>query len=135
MNTCIEEAKKARLKAYTPYSHFKVGAAIELHQGGFIHGANIENGSFGLTNCAERSAIYSALSQGYTSKDFKSITVIAHHKFPVSPCGACRQVMAELLPDDCIITLANLSGETKTFTKETLLPYYFKFEDTITDAS
>jgi cytidine deaminase len=61
--------------------------------------------------------------------------VIANHKFPVSPCGACRQVMAELLPDDCIITLANLDGDTKTFTKEQLLPYYFKFEDTLKDES
>jgi cytidine deaminase len=129
----IEEAKKAREMAYVPYSHFKVGAAIELKDGTFVHGANIENASFGLTNCAERSALYSALSQGYKKEDFKSITVIANHQYPVSPCGACRQVMAELLPDDCVITLANLKGETKVFTKETLLPYYFKFEDTLKD--
>jgi len=131
----IEEAKKARLMAYVPYSHFKVGAAIELKDGTYVHGANIENASFGLTNCAERSALYSALSQGYKKEDFKSITVIANHKFPVSPCGACRQVMAELFPDDCVITLANLAGDTKTFTKEMLLPYYFKFEDTLKDES
>jgi cytidine deaminase len=131
----IEEAKKARLNAYTPYSHFKVGAAIELKDGRFIHGANIENASFGLSNCAERSAIFSALSLGHHKEDFKAMTVIANHKYPVSPCGACRQVMAELLPDDCVITLANLSGDTKVFTKEALLPYYFKFEDTLKDES
>lgn len=131
----IEEAKKARLKAYTPYSRFKVGAAIELEDGSFIHGANIENASFGLSNCAERSAIYSAISLGYKTEEFKSITVIADHKYPVSPCGACRQVMYELLPDDCVITLANLDGETKVMTKEELLPYGFKFEDTKRDGS
>jgi cytidine deaminase len=131
----IEEAKKARLKAYTPYSNFKVGAAIELKDGSFIHGANIENASFGLSNCAERSAIFSAMSQGIDPKEFKSLTVIANHKHPVSPCGACRQVMYELLPDDCIITLANLEGSTKKMTKDELLPYGFKFEDTVRNGS
>lgn len=131
----IEEAKKARLKAYTPYSKFKVGAAIELKDGSYIHGANIENASFGLSNCAERSAIFSAMSQGVDPSQFKSLTVVANHKHPVSPCGACRQVMYELLPDDCVITLANLDGQTKVMTKDELLPFGFKFEDTKRDVS
>lgn len=131
----LEEAKKARLKAYTPYSEFKVGAAIKLKDGTYIHGANVENASFGLTNCAERSAIFSAISQGADPSQFESITVVANHNHPVSPCGACRQVMYELLPDDCVITLANLKGQTKVMTKDELLPYGFKFEDTIRDDS
>ena len=131
----IEEARKARLKAYSPYSKCKVGAAIELKDGSFIHGANIENASFGLSNCAERSAIFSAMSQGIDPSQFKSLTVIANHNHPVSPCGACRQVMYELLPDDCVITLANLDGQTKVMTKDELLPFGFKFEDTKRDVS
>ncbi|MGB1097076.1 MAG: cytidine deaminase [Acholeplasmataceae bacterium] len=117
----IEEAKKARLKAYVPYSKYPVGAAILLKDGTIIHGANIENASFGLSNCAERSAIFSLFSQGYKKEDIVSMTVIADHKKPVSPCGACRQVMFELLPENCEITLANLSGETKVMTKEALV--------------
>lgn len=133
MNKAIEEAKKARLKAYTPYSHFKVGAAIELKDGSFIHGANIENASFGLSICAERSALFSLYSQGYQKEDIKSMTVIANHEHAVSPCGACRQVMFELLPEDALITLSNLDGDIKTFKKNELLPYAFLFEDTKRD--
>ena len=107
----IEEAKKARQKAYVPYSHFKVGAAIELKDGTFVHGANIENASFGLSNCAERSALYSLISQGYQKEDIVSMTVIANDHGPVSPCGACRQVMHELLPKEAKIYLANTKGE------------------------
>jgi cytidine deaminase len=129
MNKAIEEAKKARLKAYTPYSHFKVGAAIELNDGTFIHGANIENASFGLSICAERSALFSLYSQGYQKSDIKGITVIANHQHAVSPCGACRQVMHELLPENATITLLNLEGDMKTFKKDELLPYAFSFED------
>ena len=121
----LEEAKKARLKAYTPYSHFKVGAAIELKDGSFVHGANIENAAFSMTNCAERSAIFSLYSQGYKKEDIKSITVVADTHDPVSPCGACRQVMQELLPDDVKIVLANTDGKTKEVTKADLLPYAF----------
>lgn len=121
----LEEAKKARVHAYTPYSKFKVGAAIELKDGTIIHGANIENASLGLTNCAERSALYATYSQGYKKEDIKSITIVADTHDPVSPCGACRQVMNELLPNDAKITLANTKGDIKEVTKEELLPYSF----------
>jgi cytidine deaminase len=121
----LEEAKKARLNAYTPYSKFKVGAAIELQDGTFIHGANIENAALGLCNCAERSALFSLYSQGYKKEDIKTMTIVADTHDPVSPCGACRQVMAELLPKDTKITLANLEGKTKEVTKDELLPYAF----------
>ena len=125
----IEEAKKARLKAYTPYSHFKVGAAIELRDGTFIHGANIENASFGLSNCAERSALFSLISQGYNPKDIVSMTIIANDHGPVSPCGACRQVMHELLPKEAKIYLANTKGEIKETNTDELLPYAFVLDE------
>ncbi len=125
----IDQAKTARENAYAPYSNYRVGAALELNSGEFVHGANIENASFGLSNCAERSAIYSAYSQGYKKNDFKSLTIIANHKKPVSPCGACRQVMYELLPEGCEIILANTKGDQIKFSKEELLPYGFNFEE------
>ncbi|QWB96478.1 cytidine deaminase [Mycoplasmatota bacterium] len=125
----LEEAKKARINAYTPYSKFKVGAAIELNDGTYIHGANIENAALGLCNCAERSALFSLYSQGYKKQDIKSMTIVADTHDPVSPCGACRQVMSELLPKETKIILANLDGATKTVTKDELLPYAFETYD------
>lgn|SRR5690554_798431 len=124
-NKLFEEAKKAMEKAYVPYSKFPVGAALELNDGTIIHGANIENGSYPLGNCAERSALFSAYSQGYKKSDIKSITVVGNTDKPISPCGACRQVMHELMPKDTKITLTNLKGETKEVTIEELLPYGF----------
>ena len=129
MNKHIEEAIKAREKAYAPYSKFKVGAAIELKDGTFIHGANIENASFGLSNCAERSALFSLISQGYDPKDIVSMTIIANDHGPVSPCGACRQVMHELLPKQTKITLANTKGMTMETTTSELLPYGFILDE------
>lgn len=125
----IEEALLARSRAYTPYSQFKVGAAILLKDGKYIHGANIENASFGLTNCAERSALYSLYSQGYKKEDIVSITVIANDHGPVSPCGACRQVMHELMPKDAKIILANTQGKIMETTPDGLLPYAFVLDE------
>jgi cytidine deaminase len=125
----LEEAKKARLKAYVPYSKFKVGAAVLLKDGTYVHGANVENSSYGLSNCAERSALFSLVSQGYDPKDIVSITIVANDIRPVSPCGACRQVMHELLPKDASIILANTKGETIEMTKDALLPYAFVMDD------
>ncbi|RJX25280.1 MAG: cytidine deaminase [Acholeplasma sp.] len=125
----IQEALMARERAYTPYSHFKVGAAILLKDGTFIHGANIENASYSLTSCAERNALYSLYSQGYKKEDIVSITVIANDHGPVSPCGACRQVMHELLPKDAKIILANTKGETLETTPDGLLPYAFVLDE------
>ena len=122
----LKEAKLAREKAYVPYSKFKVGAAIELKDGTFIHGANIENASYPLSNCAERSAIFSLLSQGYKKEDIKSMTIVANTDHPVSPCGACRQVMHELLPKGTPIYLANLKDEIKETNPDLLLPYAFE---------
>ncbi|WP_026391314.1 cytidine deaminase [Haploplasma modicum] len=125
MEKNILEAKKAYDKSYSPYSKFAVGAAIKMKDGSYIHGANIENASYPLSNCAERSALFSAYSQGYKKEDILSITIIANDDRPISPCGACRQVMFELMPKDTKIILTNLKGEVKETTPDELLPYGF----------
>jgi len=121
----IKEAKLAMKKAYAPYSNFSVGAAIELKNGQYIHGCNVENASYGLCNCAERSALFSLIAQGYKTSSIVSITVVGDTKGPISPCGACRQVMYELLPDDAKVILANMAEETIEMTKDEMLPYGF----------
>lgn len=84
-------------KSYSPYSHFPVGAALLFEDGTIISGCNIENRSFGLTNCAERTAVFSAISQGY--KKFVALAIAAPKAaYPVGPCGACRQVLTEFAP-------------------------------------
>jgi len=129
MDKNIQQALIARSRAYVPYSHFKVGAAIELKDGTFIHGANIENASFGLTNCAERNAIFSLISQGYNKEDIVSMTIIANDHGPVSPCGACRQVMHELLPKNTKIILANTESQIQITSTEELLPFGFVLDE------
>ena len=105
----IDEATKAREGAYAPYSNFKVGAALLLADGNIVTGCNIENASFGATNCAERTAIFKAVSEGY--KEFKAIAIVGGKaNEPLSdyayPCGICRQVMCEFCPDDFPIIVA-----------------------------
>ncbi|MFA5692617.1 MAG: cytidine deaminase [Acholeplasmataceae bacterium] len=125
----LKEAKLAREKAFVPYSNFKVGASIKLKDGTIIHGANIENMSYSLTICAERSALFSLISQGYNPNDIESITIIGDTKDPISPCGACRQVMFELMPKTSKIYLANLKGDIKETNINELLPYGFDFDE------
>lgn len=120
-----KEAKEAMSRSYSPYSKFKVGAAILLKDGTKVLGTNVENGSYGMSNCAERSALFSLISQGYDPKDIKSITIIGDTSGPISPCGACRQVMHELLPSDAKIYLTNLKEDKMEMTKDELLPYGF----------
>lgn len=125
--TLIEEAKKARNKAYVPYSKFQVGAALLTEDGKVYHGCNIENAAYSMCNCAERTAIFSAFAQG--DRNFKGLAVIADTDRPVSPCGACRQVISELCPKDMKVTLTNLKGDTLELTVEDLLPGAFSPED------
>ena len=114
-------AIKARENAYSPYSHFAVGAALLCEDGTLFEGCNIENASYGLTNCAERTAIFKAVSEGHTK--FKALAVVADTEGPCAPCGACRQVMAEFkIP---LIILGNLMGNIKIVTIEELLPFSF----------
>ncbi len=129
MKNQIKEAIAASKKAYAPYSKFNVGAALELKDGTIIHGANIENSSYGLSSCAERNALFSLISQGYDKADIVSITVTGNTKGPISPCGACRQVMSELLPKGTPVFLTNLEGDVKKMNIEELLPYGFDLDE------
>ena len=117
----------AREKAYTPYSKFNVGAALLTADGKVYHGCNIENAAYSMTNCAERTAIFKAVSEGDTK--FAAIAVVADTKRPVPPCGACRQVIAELCPKDMKVVLTNLNGDIQELTVEELLPGAFSPED------
>jgi cytidine deaminase len=123
----LEEAKRAREKAYVPYSKFQVGAALLTAEGDVFHGCNIENAAYSMCNCAERTAIFKAVSEGI--REFAAMAVVADTDGPVSPCGACRQVMSELLQRDTKIYLTNLHGDTTEWTVEQLLPGAFSPED------
>ncbi|SHM81898.1 cytidine deaminase [Caldanaerovirga acetigignens] len=120
----IKKAQKAMEKAYAPYSGFRVGACVLTSDGVEFTGCNIENASYGLTVCAERVAIFKAYSEG--KRNIDALAVVADIDEPVSPCGACRQVMLELLPNALII-LSNRDGSKIMRTRpEELLPYGFK---------
>ncbi len=122
----IEHAIEGRSHSYSPYSRFKVGASILLKNGSYIMGCNIENISYGLTNCAERTALFKMVSEGYTKDDVVAMAIVADTELPVSPCGACRQVMAEFLSKDTPVYLANLAYNYKETNVEKLLPYSFE---------
>nr|WP_288761212.1 cytidine deaminase [uncultured Veillonella sp.] len=121
----LRQARMSREQAYVPYSHFPVGAAVLTESGEIYGGCNIENASFGLTNCAERTAIYKAVADGHTR--FKALAVIADTPDVCAPCGACRQVISEFaIP---YIILANMEGRAATYTAEELLPLSFTAKD------
>ena len=123
----IEQSKKAREKAYVPYSKFQVGAALLTEDGEVFHGCNIENAGYSMTNCAERTAMFKAVSEGH--RKFAAIAVTADTEGPVSPCGACRQVLAEFCPADMPVYLTNLKGDVLETTVGELLPGSFSAED------
>ena len=121
----IAEAKRVREFAYCPYSNFAVGAAVLGASGEIYGGCNIENASFSVTNCAERTAIFKAISAG--EDDILAIAVVAEGVNPVPPCGACRQVIAEFnIPH---ILMANLAGDVTEMRLEELLPGAFSKEN------
>jgi cytidine deaminase len=123
----IQQAIKARGLAYTPYSKFKVGAALLSKDGKVTLGGNIENAAYSLTNCAERTALFKAYADGI--KEFQAIAVVADTKRACSPCGACRQVLIELCDPNMKVILSNLSGNTEETTVAELLPGAFTSED------
>ncbi len=128
-----EKLLKAQSRSYSPYSHYPVGACVYLKDGNFVLGANIENASFGLCNCAERSALFSAYSQGYKKEDILALGIIANcpkGKY-ASPCGACRQVISELMNSTCPIYLFDQDGNFIISDIEKLLPGMFQQEDLI----
>ncbi|MEC1548335.1 cytidine deaminase [Bacillus rugosus] len=123
----ITEAIKARDMAYAPYSKFQVGAALLTKDGKVYRGCNIENAAYSMCNCAERTALFKAVSEGDT--EFQMLAVAADTPGPVSPCGACRQVISELCTKDVIVVLTNLQGQIKEMNVEELLPGAFSSED------
>lgn len=123
----IAEALKAREFAYVPYSKFKVGAALLTEDGKVYKGCNIENAAYSLCNCAERTALFKAYSEG--EKSFKMLAVAADTPGPVPPCGACRQVISELCSPNMPVILTNLNGQIKEMTVQELLPGAFSSED------
>ncbi|HDX9588213.1 TPA: cytidine deaminase [Bacillus pseudomycoides] len=125
----IEEANKMLSKAYIPYSKFPVGAALVTKDGKIYTGCNIENASYGLCNCAERTAIFKAVSEG--ERDFSYLVVTGNTDGPISPCGACRQVIAEFCDPQMPVLLTNQKGDEKEVTVEQLLPGAFSIDDLI----
>ncbi len=121
----INQARQGRALAYTPYSHFAVGAALLTKDGKIYQGCNIENASYSLTICAERVAVIAAILAGETN--FRALAVIADTTVPVPPCGACRQVLAEFQVP--LVIMANLAGEYHLEKIERLLPYAFTAAD------
>ena len=120
-------AIEAMNNAYAIYSDFKVGACLVLKSGEYIIGANVENASYGLCNCAERSALFAAYSKGYRQDDILELVVATQNINPASPCGACRQVIAELMNPDALVTMINPQlTNTLTLKVSDLLPYQFK---------
>ncbi len=124
----IDHAFQAMKNSYAPYSQFHVGAAVACRDGKVFYGANIENASYGATNCAERSAMFSAYSNGVRKEDIEAIAIVADGETIATPCGICRQVMAELLAMDTPVYMSN-GKENLDLTVKDLLPYAFTQED------
>ncbi len=122
----IEAATVSRLNAYAPYSRFQVGAAVLTRDGRIFGGCNVENASYGLCHCAERTALMSAVAAGCRRGDFAGLAVIGDTAGPISPCGACRQVIHELGGRDLPVVLTNLQGAVERTTASALLPGAFE---------
>jgi cytidine deaminase len=122
----VKETIKARKNAYAPYSKFKVGALLVDDKGRKFPGVNVENGSYGATICAERTAVFTAVANGM--KKIKLLVVVGDTPGPIPPCGMCRQVIAEFSDAKTQIVMANLKGEYRIVTKAELLPFPFEFD-------
>jgi cytidine deaminase len=120
----IDEAKLARENAAAPFSKFKVGAALRTTGGRVFRGCNVENATYGLTVCAERVALLSAIAQG--ERKFDAIAVVTQSDEPSTPCGPCRQLMWEYC-GDIDVALANLTGQRVDYKLSTLFPHPFNF--------
>lgn len=118
----IAAAMIAREKAFAPFSHFHVGAALETENGEIITGCNVESASYGLTMCAERVAVFRGVAEGY--RCFKRVAIVTDTATPTPPCGACRQILWEFAPDAEVL-LANLSGKVVRYTVRELIPNGF----------
>ena len=115
-------ARQARRRAYAPFSRFKVGAALRTRTGEVVTGCNVENASYGLTLCAERVAVFKAVSEGI--RGFEAIAVVADSRRLTAPCGPCRQILWEFC-GDITVHMADLHGRTRTMRLSELLPFPF----------
>jgi cytidine deaminase len=121
-----QHAKQASQKAYVPYSQFPVGAALLMQNGEVVSGCNVENVSYGLSNCAERTAVFSAIAQGYDAKDIQAVVVYTPGDKAYAPCGACRQVLSEFLAKGTTVTSTS-ERQVRQWAIEELLPDAFEF--------
>jgi cytidine deaminase len=122
----LRTAKRVMKNAHAPYSKFRVGAAVLLSNGKIFMGCNVENASYGMTNCAERTAIFSAVAQLGPKIEIRAVTVVNDQGVPCSPCGACRQVIYEFGPDAIIFFTAATGPKQAHIT--TLLPEGFRLQ-------
>ena len=124
----LEHAFKAMDNAYAPYSNFHVGACVVCKDGNYFYGANIENASYGATNCGERSAVFAAYSNGYRKEDIEKLAIVSDGWRIAWPCGICRQVLTELLTMDTPILMATRKEQQTVLVKD-LMPAIFGPED------
>ncbi|MFB9325472.1 cytidine deaminase [Paenibacillus aurantiacus] len=124
-----EAALEARKRAYVPYSNFQVGAALLDDQGAIHLGCNVENGAYSPTNCAERTALHRAIADGHRPRSFRAIAVTGETQQPITPCGVCRQVIAELCAPDMPIIMTNTKGDWRITNITELLPGAFSLEN------
>ena len=125
----LEKAKQMTEYSYCPYSKFAVGACILFESGKAYGGCNVENASYGLSLCAERNAIFTAITDGVKKGDFKEINVMVSSGKIGMPCFVCRQMISELFDEDAIVRCYSTNGESKEYTVKELCPYPFGEDD------
>jgi homotetrameric cytidine deaminase len=129
LESLVEEARKAAEKSYSPYSHFRVGAALQLDNGAIVTGANVENGSYGLTVCAEAAAVARAVAEFGPSIRIRAVAVANLNQAPSPPCGACRQILSEFITPDAPVVFPAAEGMCMLPFQE-LLPLAFDMKAT-----
>lgn len=122
----LQIAHKAKINSYSPYSKFRVGAVLVTDEGNMYTGVNVENSSYGLTNCAERTAVFKAVTEG--ERNFKTIVLVSDAEDFIPPCGACRQVLMEVCGKDLEVVMSNSENEIRILKLEELLPLSFNKE-------
>jgi cytidine deaminase len=125
----VKKAFEVREKAYAIYSNFKVGAGLLLKDGTILTGCNVENASYGLSNCAERSVLFESVGKGVKPDDIVALIITSDSVVPASPCGACRQVINELMPQDAYVISINIQKTIVIHTVSELLPFGFGRKD------